>query len=87
VFGIFSPNQKRPISGHFSPFFSHVAPACYAGSRHKKQDLPAFCLFILQKDKNYPNMASFLLSAENPEQALRKDCPFGLVGCQVEIGG
>jgi hypothetical protein len=26
---------------------------------------------LLKKDKNYPKMISFLLSAENPEHALR----------------
>jgi hypothetical protein len=54
VFGISSPNLKRPIYGYFSPFLSHVAPAMQ-----------------LKKGKNYPKMISFLLSAENPEHALR----------------
>jgi hypothetical protein len=55
VFGIFSPNLKRPIYGYFSPFFSHVAPA-----------------MLLKKGKNYPKMISFLLSAKNPEHALKE---------------
>jgi hypothetical protein len=38
VFGIFSPNLKRPIYGYFSPFFSHVAPAMRLkkGKNHPK---------------------------------------------------
>jgi hypothetical protein len=55
MFGIFSPNLKRPIYGYFSLFFSHVAPA-----------------MLLKKSENYPKMISFLLSAENPEHALKK---------------
>ena len=55
MFGIFSPNPKRPIPCYFLPFFSPVVLA-----------------MLLQKGKNYQKMASFLLSAENPEHALKK---------------